>query len=662
MINILLYSLGFIYAQIISKEPIIGLNSSETITVKPTEKEKKKYISAVNFKEPIDDNGLLDAIFLNPNSKFGTEEDHDLDKMSEFEIGNVSSKAAATQTGGSGKKSGNKKKGAGKAEGAGGKGSSAATAGAAAGDTDKSGEGAKSDSGTEGTGNQLEGGVQVMGRASSDDSGGVPEDKEVKIEIVEEKGTEEDQKEGEGEGEGDKEPGAEGEAGDDKDTETDAEGDKEPDTEAEAGEEKEADAEGDKGAETEAEEDKGGEKEDEGGEEEKEEGDKEEGGEEGNEDEKGEGEEEDGAEEDEGEEGEDDEGEGEEGDGDEGARRNLSWFSKPEPHEEKIRRGHPPDKIPESQEVTETEKIVYDPETKDMMETLSTVQYATLEPPKQIEEKDADKVEEAYTSAPAKEGEEARLIPPVDDDIFDESSSHRRDQMDKDGFRTEEFEVPPGFFSDIYVKRKVCRKYPAFKLCKPPGAYEQLLDYIKAFGSSLMLILYVVVFAVLCFLFFFRMDVYYSELSNAISNGYMEFYEKQNPIMVITKLERQKLERISFQSLNAKRAQKKKGFFASLFKKKPKSDKDLEKAEPKPLGKPKTIIEELNTFDGRQYEINNKNLTPVIVTFDVMNKGFTELSNYIEETIEQDIIYFELEIEMLLGATEIILGGWLGCG
>ena len=124
--------------------------------------------------------------------------------------------------------------------------------------------------------------------------------------------------------------------------------------------------------------------------------------------------------------------------------------------------------------------------------------------------------------------------------------------------------------------------------------------------------------------------------------------------MEITKTEREKLKNINFQFYNAKKAQKKKGMLASIFGKKSKSKVDPKKV--KPLGTPKTKADELNTFDGRQYEINNMNLTPVVVTFDIIDKKFSDLSNYIQEEIEQDIIYYELEIEMLLGSTDIILG------
>lgn len=587
--NILLYSLGFIYAQIISKEPIMALSSDVDTTVKPTPEEKAKFISSGTFGEPISDDQILDQIFHNVKTAFGTD-------------GDTSGGAAAAST----TKITKKKK-----------------------DTDTGVKDVK-DVPAEAKEEKKEAEVKEEKKDESDDTG----EKDGK-----EEGGEEEKKEGDAGGE-DKGETEEADDGKDEEKEDEEGGGDEQDKEEEKedeGEEKEDEGE-DKEEDNEA---------DDGQDENEEDKEEEENKNDENNDEEEEAEDDGNEEEDDGE--DDDE---EDDEDDKLLRRNLG-ASGNGGSEEKVVPNEPMDKYDQAIEVTPNEEVTWDPEAMKTMQELSKIDYTQIKSNKEIHESNADEEEEKLKNEPKTEGEEEPIPVAINDDIYQARYDDVRKQMDLHGFKTAKHEVPPNFFSDVYEKRKYCRKFPDFELCKGPSIFELTLDYIKALASSLVLVIYVGFFLVLCFLFFFRLKLYYSELSNAISNGYMEFYEKQNPIMVITKLERKKLESIKFRYLNSKRAEKKKGFFKSLFSKKKKPEEEKEK---KPPGKPKIKEEPLDTFDGRQYEINNKNLTPVVVSFDVMDKKFIDLCNYIEDEIEQDILYYELEIEMLLGSTEIILG------
>jgi hypothetical protein len=538
--NLLLYSLGLIFAQIISKEPILA--GSVDTSVKPNDEEKQKFISTQNFKEPISDDELLDALFLNIKSKFGTENDEDGDGKSNFKLGKVIVVNEETNQSEQNKY-----------------------------DEELLNENAEENQ------EEIKQGEDDQSTESVNEISN--ENKEQLDSGIDPEKTETLKNADDGEDSQNQEKNTNNEEQDQQTTATEEINQNEVNTRL---------LKGNKNLKP----------------------------------------------------------------------RKLFSLFKRDPHEHIITPNHPDEDIEQSIEINQNGDIIWDPEEIKIMKELSEVDYEKVKSDKEVKEEHADEAEKEYTSTPKQEDEETEVSIHVDDNIYNEENQEKREQLDKLGFKSGEYEVPPKFFSDLSVKRKYCRKNPDFELCQGPGIVQITIDYIVAFASSILLFMYILIFAALCFFFFFRIKIYYNELSNAISNGYMEFYEKQNPIMVITSLEREKLENINFQFFNAKRAEKKKGLFASLFsrnKSKSKIEaKDQEKEKIK--GDPKTNYDVLNTFDGRQYEINNKNLSPVIVTFDIMNKDFESLSNYIVETIEQDIIYYEVEIEMLLGSTEIILG------
>ena len=592
--NLLLYSLGLIYAKIISKEPIINLKYVVDTSVKPNKAQKKQYISSKGFPEPISDKDILDLIYRNVNSKFGTEQDEDGDGKSNF--------APLKKP----KKKPPKKKPANK--------------------TDKKSD--KKDKKSEDT------------KAKEGDSSKKKEDDK---DSSKKKEAEDTSKKKEGEGSSEKKASG-GEALKKKSSDSgNSEAKKDVDSSQKTLDKGESKSTADSGKTEEKTESKDGKedsktKEDEGNNTQKKT------------------------------ENKDDKNSTKDS---ETTKKNkekttsktehkselrglFGLFSK-EPEEQKITPNHPESEIEQSVEVDQHGNVIWDPDEIALMKKLSEVDYENLKSDKEIKESEADEVEMEYTSTPREEGQEEIIKIKITDNIYDDKYKDVREELDLHGFKTKDFSVPPNFFSDEFVQRKFCRMYPKFELCHGPSMFEIIWDYVKAIFSSMILIIYLSVFAFLCFFFFFRLKSYYMELSNAISNGYMEFYEKQNPIMVITKLERQKLENIKLEIYNAKKSKKKKGFFAKLFSRK-KKEEDEKKEEEKPLGEPKTTIETINTFDGRQFEVNNKNLTPVLISFDIIDKKFQDMSNYIQDDIEQDIIYYEIEIEMLLGSTDIFLG------
>lgn len=274
--------------------------------------------------------------------------------------------------------------------------------------------------------------------------------------------------------------------------------------------------------------------------------------------------------------------------------------------------------------------------------------------PNEIQEEEADSIN--ITSQPD------QVYKDLNKEEYDALTEEERDSLDKSGFTFEGKSVSRGFFSDSHVKKTFCKVNPKSKLCIEKGVLATIIQYIKAILSSMAILGYFSIFIILIIFFFFRIPVYFNEISLAISNGYMEFYEKQNPVMIITEKERSKLNSLNMLFINSLGIPQKKSLLAKLFGKK---NKEEEKEKPKDAEEeeeekffliPKVTSEVIDTFDGREYSIVNKNLKPVALTFDVIDKKFGDMSEFIIHTIQQDTIYYEVEIEQVLGSTEIILG------
>ena len=233
---------------------------------------------------------------------------------------------------------------------------------------------------------------------------------------------------------------------------------------------------------------------------------------------------------------------------------------------------------------------------------------------------------------------------------------------DQEGFEDDGYSIPPGFYSNQGVRKKFCNENPTYRFCNVNSSGNVVLKSLKSLGAEVFLAFFGLFFILVCVVFFFRMPVYLKEISDAVSNGYMELYEKQNPAMVVTKLELEKLEKMQMLFMNCRPyKKKKKNAFLRMFTSKKKGEKEREadeaaKLEKQMSSRPKTHHKVLDTFDGRQYEIDNKNLSPVVVTFKPLKKNFNDVSEFVQTTIQQDTIYFEIEIEKLLGSTDIILG------
>jgi hypothetical protein len=272
--------------------------------------------------------------------------------------------------------------------------------------------------------------------------------------------------------------------------------------------------------------------------------------------------------------------------------------------------------------------------------------------PNEIKEEDADSAK--ITSQPDE------ILKDITKEEYDALTDDEKNSLDKSGFTFEGKTVPKGFFSESHTKKSFCTVNPKSKICISDGVVSEIIRYIKAILSSMAILGYFSIFIILIIFFFFRIPVYFNEMSLAISNGYMEFYEKQNPVMVITEKERSKLNSINMFFINSLGIPQKKSLLAKLFGKKNKEEekpKDVEEEEEEKFFLvPKVTSEVIDTFDGREFSIVNKNLKPVAITFDVLNKKFADVSEFIIHTIQQDTIYYEVEIEQVLGSTEIILG------